>query len=400
MRILQLTNKPPCPPNDGSSIAMYNMAKGFIDNGAQLTLLTINTKKHFKPDESVYPDFKRDANYRSVYRNTDVSIAGALANLFTDRSYFASRFYFKEFEDALIELLKGNTYDVIQLESIFMGEYISVIRKYSKARIALRTHNIEHLIWQRMIENEKNPAKKKYLGMQNARLKVFEYKVLHEADMIVPITSVDQHYFEGWNIKKPFFSSPTGLLLENYRVSHVSEKPLSVFHFGSMDWMPNEEAVLWFANEVWGKVIERVPAAKFFIVGRGISQKVASLGMPGVVVVGKSESPEKVYHNHSVMVVPLLSGSGMRIKLIEGMAYGKAIVSTPVGAEGIAVENGKNCILESEPGPFADKVVKLLEDEVLRKKIQEEARIFAATNYDNRKLVGELLDFYKKQNCF
>lgn len=225
MRILQLTNKPPCPPNDGSSIAMYNMAKGFIDNGAQLTLLTINTKKHFKPDESVYPDFKRDANYRSVYRNTDVSIAGALANLFTDRSYFASRFYFKEFEAALIELLKTNTYDVVQLESIFMGEYIPVIRKHSKAKIAVRTHNIEHLIWQRMIENQTNAAKKKYLSLQNSRLKVFEYNVLKQCDVIVPITSVDQKYFEGWNIQKPYFSSPTGLLLENYKVDHSAEKP-------------------------------------------------------------------------------------------------------------------------------------------------------------------------------
>jgi glycosyltransferase involved in cell wall biosynthesis len=374
---------------------MYNMAAGFIANGVDLTLLTINTKKHFKPDSGVDPEFKRKSNYMSVYRDTDVSLVGALMNLFSDRSYFASRFYFKEFEDKLISVLKEKQFDVVQLESIFMGEYISVIRKYSHAKIVVRTHNIEHIIWSRMIANEKNAARKKYLSLQNSRLKIFEYRVLKEVDAIVPITSVDQKYFEDWNIQKPFFSSPTGLLLEKYKIDHSKEAPLSVFHFGSMDWMPNEEAVLWFVDEVWRKVLVEQPNAKFFIIGRGISPKVASLEVPGVVVVGAAGSPEEVYHQYSVMVVPLLSGSGMRIKLIEGMAYGKAIVSTKVGAEGISVTNGKNCLITDDPSEFAKDVVALLNEEAKRKSLQSEARQFAEKNYDNTTLVRGLLNFYK-----
>ncbi len=395
MRILQLTNKPPAPPNDGSSIAMYNMAQGFIDNGVDLTLLTINTKKHFKPDNAVDAVFKEKSHYRSVYRDTDVSITGALMNLFSDRSYFASRFYFKEFEETLISVLKEKEFDIVQLESIFMGEYIPVIRKHSKAKISVRTHNIEHMIWSRMIGNQKNPAKKKYLSIQNTRLKLFEYTVLKSADAIIPITTVDQTYFEGWGIQKPFFSSPTGLLLEKYKVDHSKDLPQSVFHFGSMDWMPNEEAVLWFAQNVWEKVVKEVPGAKFYIVGRGISPRVEDLGIPGVVVVGKTESPEKVYHSYSLMVVPLLSGSGMRIKLIEGMAYGKAIVSTSIGAEGIQVTNGKDCLLADQAGDFAKEVIALLKDESKRKTLETEARVFAEKNYDNKMLVKELLHFYQ-----
>lgn len=394
MRILQLTNKPPAPPTDGSSIAMYNMAKGFIDNGADLTLLTINTKKHFKPDSGVDPDFRKRSHYRSVYRNTDVSITGALMNLFSDRSYFASRFYFKAFEDALVQALREKEFDIVQLESIFMGEYIPVIRRHSQAKIAVRTHNIEHLIWQRMIANEKNPAKKKYLSLQNARLKVFEYNVLKDCDAIVPITAVDQQYFESWEVGKPFFASPTGLLLDRYAVDHSRELPLSVFHFGSMDWMPNEEAVLWFVKEVWPGVHKAVPEAKFHVVGRGMTARVDSLDVPGVVIVGPSESPEKVYHDYQVMVVPLLSGSGMRIKLVEGMAYGKAIVSTRIGAEGIPVQDGVHCRLADEGSAFADAVIELLHDERRRAALQAEARRLAEDRYDNKKLVKQLLDFY------
>lgn len=395
MRILQLTNKPPCPPNDGSSIAMYNMAQGFIDNGADLTLLTINTKKHFKSDDSVFPEFREKSHYRSVYRDTDVSITGALMNLFSKQSYFASRFYFKEFEDALSKLLKEKEFEIVQLESIFMGEYIPIIRQHSKAKIVVRTHNIEHMIWQRMIANERNPVRKNYLALQNARLKVFEHKVLTSCDAIVPITDVDQKYFEGWNISKPYFSSPTGLLISNYKIDHLKEKVLSVFHFGSMDWMPNEEAVLWFVHSVWNKVIAKVPRATFHIVGRGISERIHSLNLPGVMVEGEAGSPEKAYHAYQIMVVPLLSGSGMRIKMVEGMAYGKAIVSTSTGAEGIAVSSGNNCILADTPEDFANAVIELLTDHEKNTFLQEQARAFVEKNFNNTALTGELLHFYK-----
>src|ERR1035437_5188061 len=198
MRILQLSNKPPYPPNDGSAIAMFNMSCGFIANQVDLTLLTINTKKHFKPDSGVDEIFKKQSKYQSVYRDTDVTAAGAFLNLFSNQSYIVSRFYFKEFEEKLISILKEKDFDIVHLESIFMGNYISAIRKYSKAKIIVRTHNIEHLIWQRMIENEKSLIKKKYLILQNKRLKKFEFKILQSVDAVVPITSVDEIYFRKW----------------------------------------------------------------------------------------------------------------------------------------------------------------------------------------------------------
>ena len=128
-----------------------------------------------------------------------------------------------------------------------------------------------------MIENEKSWVKKKYLTLQNKRLKKFEYQTLQSVDAIVPITSVDEGYFRKWGIDKKYCSTPTGLIFENYAVDNSKELPLSVFHFGSMDWMPNEEAVLWFVENVWDKVLQKIPNAKFYIVGRGISQKISNL---------------------------------------------------------------------------------------------------------------------------
>jgi glycosyltransferase involved in cell wall biosynthesis len=374
---------------------MCNMSFGFIANGIDLTLLTINTKKHFKPDSGVDETFRKQSNYRSVYRDTDVNRVGALLNLFSGESYMVSRFYFKEFEEKLIALLKEKDFDVVHLESIFMGNYIPVIRKYSKAKISIRTHNIEHLIWQRMIANEKSFIKKKYLSLQNKRLKKFEFETLQSADAVVPITAVDEDFFRQWGINKPFCSSPTGLVFENYKIDNSKELPLSIFHFGSMDWLPNEEAVLWFVDNVWEKVLQKLPQAKFYIVGRGMTPKVASLIKPNVVIVGKTETAEKVYHTYSLMIVPLLSGSGMRIKMIEGMAYAKPIVSTKIGAEGISVSSGKNCVLADSPQDFANAIIEIYSDDQKKESLAKEARIFAEQNYDNTMLVKKLTQFYQ-----
>jgi glycosyltransferase involved in cell wall biosynthesis len=395
MRLLQLTNKPPYPPEDGSSIAVYNMSCGLIHNEVELTLLCINTKKHFKADDTVDIKFKKQSRYQSVYQNTDVTALGAGLNLFSGQSYFVSRFYFKAFEQKLISLLKENTYDIIQLESIFLGNYIPLLRKYSKAKITIRTHNTEHLIWERMLTNEPGFLKRKYLSIQIQRLKKFEKKVLQDADAIIPITEIDKIYFEKWGIKNRFHVSPTGIQLNEYTVNHSEELPNSVFHFGSMDWMPNEEAVWWFVNHVWEKVLEKIPQAKFYMIGRGMSQKIASLNKPNVVVVGKIQNAKKVYHHYTLMVVPLLSGSGMRIKMIEGMAYGKPIISTSIGAEGISVTSHKNCILEDDATNFANAVIEILTNVEKRTSLQKEARNFIENNFENNNLVKQLVDFYQ-----
>lgn len=395
MRILQLTHKPPYPPNDGSSIAIYNMSCGLIENEVELTLLTINTKKHFKADETVNENFKRNSNYQSVFRDTDTTATGALKNLFTSQSYFVSRFYFKEFEEKIITILQQNEFDVVQLESIFLGDYIPAIRKYSHAKIALRTHNVEHLIWERLTANEPNFLKKSYLKLQTRRLKVFEKKVLLAADAIVPITAVDGEYFLHWNIQKPYHVSPTGLQLKDYNVDASHVMPLSIFHFGSMDWLPNEEAVLWFIENVWEKILSEIPQAKFYIVGRGMSKKISCLQKPNVIVVGKTETAGKVYKQYDVMVVPLLSGSGMRIKMIEGMAYGKPIVSTTIGAEGIPVSDGINSLLKDTPEDFAIAITGLLKNPGQKENLQKNARIFVEEYFDNTAIVGDLVRFYR-----
>lgn len=396
LKLLQICNKAPYPANDGSSIAIYNMAAGLIENKVDLHLLTINTKKHFKADNLVPKEFAEKSNYCSIYRNTNTSILGAFVNLFSGRSYFVSRFYFKAFEKKLIETLKKNEFDIVQLEGLFMGVYITTIKKYSSAKIILRAHNIEHFIWRRHIANESISLKKLYLTLQNNRLKQFELKVLNEVDAVVPITDKDRSEFIKLGFTKPIFTCITGVDVKTYQQKlALNSKAKTIFYFGSMDWLPNQEAANWFLANCWEKVHAAVPEAKFIIAGRGMPLEFFHITRPNVIIVESVENGKAFYQQHELMIVPLWSGSGLRIKIIEGMAYGKAIVSTSIGAEGIPYTDQLNIMIADSADSFSDAVIRLLTHEEQRKDLEKNASELANNEFDNYKVISKLNEFYK-----
>lgn len=395
-KVLQICNKAPYPANDGSSIAIYNMSRGFIANGLDLHLLTINTKKHFKSDDNVPAEFKQKSRYVSVYKNTNTNLFGAFLNLFSGESYFVSRFRFRAFEKKLEEILKNNSFDIIQLEGLFMGVYIDTIRRFSNAKVVLRAHNIEHFIWKRHISNEKNAVKRSYLKLQNKRLKSFETFVLNKVDAVVPITRTDEEGFIKLGFKKPVFTCITGVDVHEYQQKlKLNEKAKTVFYFGSMDWLPNQEAAMWFLTHCWDKIHKTVPEAKLIIAGRGMPLEFFHITRPNVMIIENVENGKAFFQQHQVMIVPLWSGSGLRIKIIEGMAYGKSIVSTEIGAEGINYTHNKNIIIANTAEEFSAQVIELLTNDQKRKQIEDEAAAFAKIEFDNYRVVSKLVDFYR-----
>jgi glycosyltransferase involved in cell wall biosynthesis len=395
MRILQICNKAPYPANDGSSIAIYNLASGLIENDVDLTLLTINTKKHFKPDDDVPVDFKQKINYKSIYKNTNPTALGAFINLFSSHSYFVSRFYFKEFETVLSDILSKQKFDIIQLEGVFMGVYIPCIKNYSNAKIILRAHNIEHQIWSRHLKSEKNPLKKIYLQIQNNRLKKFELKIINTVNAVVTITEIDEANIKLINPKKQTFTSVTGINLTEYKFADKPQYPNTLFHFASMDWLPNEEAVTWFIEKVWPNVISKNLNTRLVLAGRGMPQKFKKMASDTITIIEKVNSSSAFYHQYDIMLVPLLSGSGLRIKLVEGLAYGKAIITTSIGAEGIPYENKKQMIIADTANEFSEAVIHLLQNPQLKDILQVNARKLAEEKFDYKKVAKELIEFYK-----
>lgn len=395
MKILQLCNKAPYPANDGSSIAIFALAEGLSDNGVELHLLPINTKKHFKPEENIPADFKQKTHYKSIFRNTYTSAVGALLNLCSSQSYFVSRFYFKEYEDALIEKLKSTSFDIIQIEGVFMCTYIPTIRKYSKAKIVLRSHNVEHQIWERHLENEKAGLKKTYLSLQNKRLKQFEINAFHQVDAIVTITDEDKKTISSICPKTPLHTCLTGINLNSYQYVSEAKHSNTLFHFASMDWMPNIEAVDWLMEKVWQDVLKQKPDAKLVLAGRGMPDRFKKLASQNIIIIEDVKDSKEFYATYDIMLVPLWSGSGLRIKLVEGLAYGKAIITTSIGTEGIPYTNGQDMLIADTAKDFSKAILDLLNNPSLKHNLQKSARTLAESHFDYKVSAKHLIDFYK-----
>lgn len=397
MRILQISNKAPYPANDGSSIAVYNMALGFIENKSQLSLLCINTKKHFKPDNGVDHNFKSATNYKSVFVNTDTSILGAILNLFSKQSYFVSRFHSKAFELELINTLNTEKFDIVQLEGVFMGVYIPIIKKNSLAKLVIRTHNVEHRIWDRHIQSEKNFLKKLYLNLQNKRLKKFELSCLNQVDSAVTISPDDLNNFKNLKVKCKLYNSITGVNFSNYQLNQsIKLQENTLFYFASMDWLPNQEAVDWFMKMCWPILSSKNELVKLVIAGRNMPDRYKLLNSDRVLVIENVSNPIDFYSSYQILIVPLLSGSGVRIKIIEGMSYGKPIISTSVGAEGIGAVAGEHLMIANTPEDFVKTIIELLNDSAKQMLLSDNALNFAKRNFNNQQIVADLLKYYQK----
>ena len=395
MRILQITSRVPYPPIDGGAIGYFNFTKSYFLHHCNLTLLAMNTSKHFIDISKLPDDFTRFALIHAVNVDTSVKPVYAFLNLFSGKPYNTSRFENKNFRNKLIEILKNNTFDIIHLDSLFVSMYIETIRKYSDAKIVMRAHNVEHLIWERIAHNENFLLKKWYFSFLAKKLKDYEKERINKVDLLLPISEIDKKYFTGLGCNTKQYVIPAGIHIDNFVIDNSMLEYPSLFHLGSLDWIPNLQALKWFLDEIWPLINNKYPGLKFYIAGRNTPQWLKEIKSPGIIVTGEVESAADFMNSKAIMVVPLLSGSGMRLKIIEGMALGKTIISTSVGAEGIEYTKDNEIIIANTPQEFLSAIEKCLNNKKYFEEVGQNARRLALLKYDNFKLVGKLLDFYK-----
>lgn len=397
MKILQVTNKVPYPTTDGGAIACMNLTRGFSLLGHQVTVLTMNTEKHNVRYDEIPDPIKDLAAFILVDVPAKISPLAAFANLvLTNKPYNATRFISRSFARELEKNLMANHYDIIQLEGLYVCPYIPRIRKLSQAKIVYRAHNIEHEIWNRTAAMASG-LQRWYFRNLAKRIRKFETAMLNQYDLLVPITTRDGEILDRLGNKKPQHVSQTGI---DSSVLFPNAKNLehpSLFHIGSLDWSPNQEGLIWFLDNCWPKIHKAYPELKFYIAGRNAPiwfQR--KLGLPNVVFKGEVENAYDFMNSKSIMVVPLHSGSGMRIKIIEGMALGKPIVTTVVGTEGIATTSGENIVVATNAESFVQSVFDLIENRDYLDKISKNAIEYIHQKFDNLTSAGALIDFYKK----
>jgi polysaccharide biosynthesis protein PslH len=396
MRILQLCNKVPFPPTDGGCMAMNNLTQGLIKHGVAVKVLAINTAKHFVDLNKIEQKYRAQTAIEAIFVDTRVKLIPAFLNLFQQNSYNIQRFYSKEFEQKLIEVLRNEKFDVVQLESLYMAVYAPVIKRYNKAKIVLRAHNIEHQLWQRLALNAKNPLKKWYLNFLANRLQQFQKSILKEIDAVASITTQDGNYFKQIDFKGALLTLPFGIEIKMQANILQNQIPNSIFHIGAMDWQPNVEALNWFIKEIFPLILTKMPNVKLYLAGRKMPIDFMKINHSNINVLGEVSSAEEFMLSHQLMVVPLLSGGGMRVKIIEAMALGKAIVATTLAVEGIEGVSGKHFEVANDAESFANAVVLCLSNQLYQQQLEQDAKQFVNENYNNELICKNLLHFYNR----
>lgn len=387
-----LCNKSPFPTVEGGPIAMDAMIRGLLEVGCEVEVLAADSPKFPAgkiPDElAKHPGF----GFHTAPVDLRLRPHQALWNMLARRSYHTVRFCAPAFSRALQQVLTKQSFDIIQFETPFLGRYLPLVRKLSNAKVVLRAHNIEHRIWQRLAQGETKPLKKLYIADLSRLLRRFETGFARACDGVAAITEKDAQWFEMAGARKAE-RIPFGMLFKNIEPSPPDLNP-DFFHLGSMDWLPNQEGIQWFLKEVWPLAIARKPDIRLFLAGRNMPEALLQRKEAGVEILGEVDDAAGFIGRHGIMVVPLRSGSGMRIKIIEGMEQGRAIVSTRIGAEGIDGQDGEHFFLADDPADFAERMIRLAENATLRNALGAQTREFVRRHFDRTAIAGRMLRFY------
>lgn len=395
MRVLQLCRKFPYPLKDGESIAINSISSAMVNYGCDITLLAMNTEKHYS---EIPENCKELAHYEaveSVYVDNSLNAVDAFVDLISGKSYHISRFDSEDFRNKLIEMLKANDFDIIQLESSYLSVYVDTIRAHSNAKVVLRSHNLEYEIWERIAENTKRGLKSWYLNKCAERLFKFEVNQLESYDLLVSITDKDLQKYRELGYTKAGVSSPAGLDLDKYNMKEVN-KVSSLSFIGSLDWMPNLNGLKWFINNVWPIVSEKNPNLKFHVAGRNLDTVLHDLSSPNLVIEGEVDCAKEFISDHNIMIVPLFSGSGIRVKILEGLAMGKTVISTTLGAEGISYENGEHLLVADDVKQFVDAIQYCLSEHEVLSEFKTKGRKLIEERYSNLGNAVQLINAFNQ----
>ncbi|MBS1570360.1 MAG: glycosyltransferase [Bacteroidetes bacterium] len=395
MRILQLCNKPPYPPIDGGAKAMYNITQGLLDAGHQVKVLCISTQKHPLKVATVPDSFRERTRIEGVFVDTSLNVVDAFTDLVTADNYNISRFFSPDMDIRLIQLLSQEQFDVIHLESLFVTPYIPTLRRYSKARIVLRAHNLEHVIQERIAQGERNIIKKPYRKFLAKQLRNYEREMINRVDGVAAITGADAREMASHGSKTPIATIPFGVDPAEYEAAYPPGAPV-FFHLGSMDWLPNEDGIRWLLRTVWPRIIRDHPQAKLHLAGNRMPKDMIRAKLPGTTVVGRVPDAKRYIAQRHVMVVPLFSAGGMRVKIIEGMAMGRCIISTSMGAEGIDYRRGENILIADTAAEFTERMEQLLAEPRLANQIGAKAAELVRKRHNNAAIMQDLTAFYER----
>ena len=395
MKILQLTPRMPYPLTDGGAIGIYNITKSLAELGHEITLVTFPLDDGTATREAI-DALSKFAKVEMVSKPLPPRWKVLLRTIFRG-AYPIERRMMPEVFELLRKIVEREKFDIVHVDHAHMGKYGLWLKHEFGLPVVLREHNFEALIYERFARTEPNPLKRLVASIHGRRLKREEFKFLRHFDAIAAITQEDAELMRKAAPEAKINIIPAGVDTDYFHPTDVEVDPNSIISIGTLDWDPNYDATRFFLDEIFPLILKRFPSTVFHIVGAAEHRILPYAEKFGdsVRVHGRVPDVRDYLARSAVLVVPLRIGGGMRLKLLEAFAMGKAIVSTSIGAEGNKAENGTHLLIRDSADAFAGGVAELLSDAELRQRLGESARTFVMKDYTWEKIGKDFCGLYE-----
>lgn len=391
-KILIITNRIPYPLKDGGNLAMHAMIEGYHKAGWQVSLLSMNTTKHYIKQDVLdklftHLHFFRPVDIDNTLRWTDI----AKNFFFGKEPEHVKRFYNEDFKEALKEALVATDPDVVQVESVYLTSYMPVIKKYSKAITVLRMHNVEYQIWQGVAKKTKNKLKGIYLENLTTRVRNYERTAWREYDLLLAITEKDAHLVQRLEEISNVVVAPFSIETDKIKLNTGNERWVG-YHIGAMDWIPNRDAVRWFLHKAWPKIQKVTPNFEFYFAGRKMPDELKKTDLKGVYCMDEVPNAEVFIADKKILIVPLWSAGGIRVKILEAMAAGKIVITTSKGIKGIEAKPGEHYLRAHSPEEFAKAIKWCLDNKPAAEVMASNARKLIMDKYEHNKVINNVIN--------
>ncbi|MBN1180617.1 MAG: glycosyltransferase [Anaerolineae bacterium] len=385
-RILFLTQVLPYPLDSGAKIRAYYVLR-HLSHRHEVTLVSF-VRPDDRPESVAHlQQFCRAVHSVPMRRSLLRDARAGSIGLLTGRPIVIVRDEDRQMQRLLRQLMSAGPFDVVHADQTSMAQYALYARaqaSHPTPRLLLDAHNALYRIPQRLASRESNPLRRRLFRREARALLRYELDLLHRFDRVVFVADQDREALQSANLHSAVI--PICIDPADKRLIERVPDPGAITHLGTMFWPPNVEGVLWFARNVFPLVLEHLPDARLVVVGKDPPQDVEDLPLKvrNVQVTGYVPDPAPYLAETAAFIVPLHAAGGMRVKIVDAWCWGVPVVSTSIGAEGIALEDGENILIADTAAAFAQAVVRVLEDPALGERLRQNGRRWVEQHYNWR----------------
>lgn len=394
MKILFLAHLFPLPLDSGGKIKSFCTLKTLAQHHEVRLLAYVRNEL----ESAMLSEVRRvcaETDVVSLRRSAVRSAWDAFAALALGKSFVVARDFRRDMIEAFKKVLAEFEPDVVHIDHLQMAQFVDF--GDSRYKTVLDQHNVEYLIVKRMAETAESAVVRQYAQLEWPKLMRYELDVCRRSDLVITVSEQDKSTLHAMDSSlQNIYAVPIGIDVDAVPVVKRSSNTRNLLFLGAMHWPPNIDCVLWFYKEILPLIKAEIPDCIFTIAGQRAPKSVTSLASdPSVRVIGYVADQAAVAKDCSVFIVPLRSGSGVRVKILNAMAMGLPIVSTSIGAEGIEVEHGKHLLIADTPDEFAKSVVSVLQNASLADILGQNARQLVCERYSYEVVGKKLLSVYE-----